>query len=276
MNSCSGAPPTTRTNAPSTAAPCSPNSGTSGRNLSDAELDLQPPAAARPALPAVPPPPAVSGRRGRPGGGPGLPRAAQRRHRSHTAAGNSPRSSLPAGGNPTTVMSAAPRRPGYGPLSAPDEAPYAPGYTTTRTDRTRGSAQQTRAAQTDRDEEKAASAPRPRPPDPARGQPPAPRIAVDRPARRRGAARRRRRLVLRHGSRLAGNDSRRWRTRPLQRPRTCSARPGSSPPSRMSSTTTSRPGSWSAPSRSPERSSANSSRCPSPSPRAPNCSRCRN
>ena len=49
------------------------------RNLSDAELDLQPPAA-RPALPAVPPPPGPPARR--PGGSPD-PHERQRRHRSH-------------------------------------------------------------------------------------------------------------------------------------------------------------------------------------------------
>lgn len=93
------------------------------RNLSDAELDLQPPAA-RPALPAVPPlpfPPA-----GRPGGAPD-PRAAN--GATEVIGGRQqPTEFIARGSNPTTVMSAAPRHPGYGPLSAPDEAPYSPGY----------------------------------------------------------------------------------------------------------------------------------------------------
>ena len=90
------------------------------RNLSDAELDLQPPAA-RPALPAVPPPPA-----GRPGGSPD-PLAAN--GATEVIGGRQqPTEFIARGNNPTTVMSAAPRHPGYGPLSAPDEAPYAAGY----------------------------------------------------------------------------------------------------------------------------------------------------
>ena len=90
------------------------------RNLSDAELDLQPPAA-RPALPAVPPPPA-----GRPGGSPD-PLAAN--GATEVISGRQqPTEFIARGNNPTTVMSAAPRHPGYGPLSAPDEAPYAAGY----------------------------------------------------------------------------------------------------------------------------------------------------
>ena len=77
---CSGARPTTPTSGPSTATRCSPSSATSGRNLSDAELDLRPPAA-RPALPPVPP------RRARPPGAPAFRRPGagerQRRHRGH-------------------------------------------------------------------------------------------------------------------------------------------------------------------------------------------------
>ncbi len=93
------------------------------RNLSDAELDLQPPAA-RPALPAVPPlppPPA-----GRPGVSPD-PLAAD--GATEVIGGRQQATEFIArGNNPTTVMSAAPRHPGYGPLSAPDDAPYAAGY----------------------------------------------------------------------------------------------------------------------------------------------------
>ena len=92
------------------------------RNLSDAELDLQPPAA-RPALPAVPPPPSPPA--GRPGGAPD-PRAAN--GATEVIGGRQqPTEFIARGNNPTTVMSAAPRHPGYGPLSAPDEAPYAAG-----------------------------------------------------------------------------------------------------------------------------------------------------
>ncbi|SDL81719.1 serine/threonine protein kinase [Arthrobacter sp. ok362] len=103
-------------------------------NLSDAELDLQPPAAVRSPLPAVAAPP------NRPPGGTGLASDAQ------DTAYVQPPTEMPTetygslqrptetisrtSGNPTTVMSSAPRRPAYGPLSTPDEAAYdgAAGY----------------------------------------------------------------------------------------------------------------------------------------------------
>ncbi|MET4134517.1 beta-lactam-binding protein with PASTA domain/serine/threonine protein kinase [Pseudarthrobacter sp. PvP090] len=93
------------------------------RNLSDAELDLQPPAA-RPALPAVPPPPGPPARR--PGGSPD-PQSGN--GATEVIGGRQqPTEFIVRGSNPTTVMSAAPRHPGYGPLSAPDDVPYAANY----------------------------------------------------------------------------------------------------------------------------------------------------
>ncbi|WP_230011022.1 protein kinase, partial [Microbacterium sp. Bi128] len=100
-------------------------------NLSDAELDLQPPAA-RSTLPAVAAPPT------RPPGGTGPASDAQ--ETAHVL----PPTGMPTelqtevygslarptemlsrtSGNPTTVMSGAPRLPAYGPLSTPDEAAY--------------------------------------------------------------------------------------------------------------------------------------------------------
>ncbi|QCB98173.1 serine/threonine-protein kinase [Arthrobacter sp. PAMC25564] len=96
------------------------------RNLSDAELDLQPPA-------AVP---------GAPAGPPGSPdRASSREDRSAPAAAHTevlgglqfPTEIIEHGSNPTAVMSGAPPRPAYGPLSAPEEVPFpgqpdGPGY----------------------------------------------------------------------------------------------------------------------------------------------------
>ncbi len=87
------------------------------RNLSDAELDLQPPAA-RPAIPLI--------------AGPchtGDPAAISTTYPATAPPKSSEQASTPtefiAGGNhPTTVMSASPRHPGYGPLSAPEEATY--------------------------------------------------------------------------------------------------------------------------------------------------------
>ena len=92
------------------------------RNLSDAELDLQPPAA-RPALPAVPPPPSPPARR--PGGSPD-PGIGDGNGATEVIGGGrqQPTEFIARGSNPTTVMSAAPRHPGYGPLSAPDDVPY--------------------------------------------------------------------------------------------------------------------------------------------------------
>lgn len=117
------------------------------RNLSDAELDLQPPAA-RPALPAVPPPPA-----GRPGGAPD-PLAAN--GATEVIGGRQqPTEFIARGSNPTTVMSAAPRHPGYGPLSAPDEAPYAPGYYDDDGEASAVPAGKRAQRKLDRDEEKA-------------------------------------------------------------------------------------------------------------------------
>ena len=107
-------------------------------NLSDAELDLQPPAAVRSALPAVAAPP------GRPPGG-SLPASDARETTYVPAPSEMPtetygRFQQPTetygslqqptemiartSGNPTTVMSNAPQRPAYGPLSAPDETAY--------------------------------------------------------------------------------------------------------------------------------------------------------
>ena len=96
-------------------------------NLSDAELDLQPPAAVLSPLPAVAAPP------GRPPGG-ALP-ASDAQETAYV-----PPTEMPTEmygnlqqpteaisrttGNPTTVMSDAPRRPAYGPLSTPDEVAY--------------------------------------------------------------------------------------------------------------------------------------------------------
>ena len=100
-------------------------------NLSDAELDLQPPAAVRSALPAVAAPP------GRP---PGISRPAPDAQHTEATAYVQPPTEMPtevygslqrpteaisrSGGNPTAVMSNAPRRPAYGPLSTPDEVAY--------------------------------------------------------------------------------------------------------------------------------------------------------
>ncbi|WP_310059939.1 Stk1 family PASTA domain-containing Ser/Thr kinase [Arthrobacter ginsengisoli] len=90
-------------------------------NLSDAELDLQPPAA-RPALPPVPPGPPAR----RPGSVPD-PRTD---HGATEVFGGrqQPTEFIARGSNPTTVMSAAPRHPGYGPLTAPDEPAYPEDY----------------------------------------------------------------------------------------------------------------------------------------------------
>jgi serine/threonine-protein kinase len=110
-------------------------------NLSDAELDIQPPGAhalepavphpavPHPSVPRPPSPPAI----GRPpresaegvedpadGAGP--------QSRTEVLGGiQQPTEIIARGSNPTTVMSAAARRPAYGPLSAPDEAPDAYG-----------------------------------------------------------------------------------------------------------------------------------------------------
>ena len=94
------------------------------RNLSDAELDLQPPAA-RPALPAVPPPPSPPARR--PGGSPD-PRDADGATEVIGGGRQQPTEFIARGSNPTTVMSAAPRHPGYGPRSAPADVPYPDNY----------------------------------------------------------------------------------------------------------------------------------------------------
>ena len=109
-------------------------------NLSDAELDLQPPAAVRSPLPAVAAPPS------RPPGGSGPASDAQTVRDAQNTAYVPPPTEMPTemygslarptetisrtSGNPTTVMSGAPRRPAYGPLSTPDEAAYggAAGY----------------------------------------------------------------------------------------------------------------------------------------------------
>ncbi|MCU1541104.1 MAG: protein kinase [Arthrobacter sp.] len=103
-------------------------------NLSDAELDIQPPAA-HASLPAVPHPPAppASGRpaeRHRENVSP-EDRAEEGDPQSRTEVLGGiqrPTEVISRGSNPTTVMSAAPRRPAYGPLSAPDEAPDGDAY----------------------------------------------------------------------------------------------------------------------------------------------------
>ncbi len=160
MSSCSGAPPTTPTSAPSTETRCSPNSATSGRNLSDAELDLQPPAA-RPALPAVPPPPGPPART--PGGGAPEPHESRGNGATEVIGGRQqPTEFIARGSNPTTVMSAAPRHPGYGPLSAPDDVPYAPATTTTADEPPRSRPASGRSASTTGTRRRRASAPRPR------------------------------------------------------------------------------------------------------------------
>ncbi|MDD1478069.1 Stk1 family PASTA domain-containing Ser/Thr kinase [Arthrobacter sp. H16F315] len=86
------------------------------RNLSDAELDLQPPAA-RPAIPLIAGPATLG-----PGGdqhqipGNGATEV--------IGAGQHATEFIAGGNHPTAVMSASPRHPGYGPLSAPEEATY--------------------------------------------------------------------------------------------------------------------------------------------------------
>ncbi len=132
-------------------------------NLSDAELDLQPPAAVRSALPAVAAPP------NRPPGGArpasdgqdtahvlpptGMPTELQTEVYGSLARPTEMISRT--SGNPTTVMSGAPRRPAYGPLSTPDEAAYDgdAGYD----DPAEGAVAPSKRAQRklDRDEEKA-------------------------------------------------------------------------------------------------------------------------
>ena len=99
-------------------------------NLKDAELDLQPPGAVGSAVPA-----AAAAPNRPPGPPPGRSPGSQR---PATGPRDNPPAEAPTemlgglqqateiiahGSNPTTVMSAAPRRPAYGPLSAPDEEP---------------------------------------------------------------------------------------------------------------------------------------------------------
>jgi serine/threonine-protein kinase len=105
-------------------------------NLNDAELDLQPPAAIISALPAV------AARPARPPGSPAsvaqetayVPAASERPTEAYGAL-QQPTETYGSlqqptemiareGSNPTTVMSNAPQRPAYGPLSAPEEAAY--------------------------------------------------------------------------------------------------------------------------------------------------------
>jgi len=103
-------------------------------NLSDAELDLQPPAAVRSELPPVAAPPARQ------------PGSTVPAFDAQETAYVQPPAGMPTevyggfqqptetisrnSGNPTTVMGNAPRRPVYGPLSPPDELAYqdGPGY----------------------------------------------------------------------------------------------------------------------------------------------------
>ncbi|WP_426977005.1 protein kinase domain-containing protein [Pseudarthrobacter sp. O4] len=97
-------------------------------NLSDAELDIQPPAgrSALPAVAAAPAPPAGVAASADPrqdrSEGPPEDYAAQ--SRTEVIGGiQRPTEVISRGSNPTTVMSAPPRRPSYGPLSAPEELP---------------------------------------------------------------------------------------------------------------------------------------------------------
>ncbi|KUM37542.1 Stk1 family PASTA domain-containing Ser/Thr kinase [Arthrobacter sp. EPSL27] len=117
------------------------------RNLSDDELDLQPPAA----RPVLPPPPAPAPPARRPGG---TPESRPEAGATEVIGGRQQATEFIArGSNPTTVMSAAPRHPGYGPLSAPEEAPYPARYD----DAEEPAAPASKRAQRkyDRDEEKA-------------------------------------------------------------------------------------------------------------------------
>lgn len=96
-------------------------------NLSDAELDLQPPAAtAGSALPAM-----TAARQGAapaaapPGGQAPQDNVPPQAPTEMLGAIAQPTEVIRSGrGNPTTVMSNAPRRPAYGALSAPEEAPF--------------------------------------------------------------------------------------------------------------------------------------------------------
>ncbi|MGY3380373.1 serine/threonine protein kinase/beta-lactam-binding protein with PASTA domain [Arthrobacter sp. TE12231] len=102
-------------------------------NLSDAELDLQPPAAVHRPLPAVAAPPS------RPPAG-AVPASAVQ-DTAYVRPPNDmptevygglqqPTEMISRGGNPTTVMTNGPRRPAYGPLSTPEDGAYqgAAGY----------------------------------------------------------------------------------------------------------------------------------------------------
>ncbi|MDQ0821781.1 serine/threonine protein kinase/beta-lactam-binding protein with PASTA domain [Arthrobacter sp. V4I6] len=133
-------------------------------NLSDAELDIQPPAA-HASVPPVPPPtgPPTLGRpAGRPDGkaAPDGPADEGDPHSRTEVIGGiqRPTEIISRGSNPTTVMSAAPRRPAYGPLSAPDEAPdpYGEGsYDDDGRGTVAGPASKRTQRKLDRDEEKA-------------------------------------------------------------------------------------------------------------------------
>ncbi|MGY3317647.1 protein kinase domain-containing protein [Arthrobacter sp. TE12232] len=94
-------------------------------NLSDAELDLQPPAAVHRPLPAVAAPPS------RPPAG-AVPASAVQ-DTAYVRPPNDmptevygglqqPTEMISRGGNPTTVMTNGPRRPAYGPLSTPEDS----------------------------------------------------------------------------------------------------------------------------------------------------------
>jgi serine/threonine-protein kinase len=93
-------------------------------NLSDAELDLQPPAAALGTPPAVATAPArPPGSPARPASGPSAAPAAAARTEVFGGL-QQPTEVITHGSNPTTVISGAHRRPAYGPLSTPEEEPY--------------------------------------------------------------------------------------------------------------------------------------------------------
>ncbi|MEC5181756.1 Stk1 family PASTA domain-containing Ser/Thr kinase [Arthrobacter sp. CG_A4] len=98
-------------------------------NLSDAELDLQPPAARRSTVPGVVPGTASGGAASGPAPGPaavGAPGPADSGGARTERLGGiqRPTEIISRGSTPTTVISAAPRRPGYGHLSAPEEASF--------------------------------------------------------------------------------------------------------------------------------------------------------
>src|SRR6478752_8008885 len=243
-------------------------------NLSDAELDLRPPAAlpnsGGPAGAAAGSVAAVAG--ARPGAQPG---ASGEAHTELLGGIQQPTEVISRDSHhPTTVLSGTPRPGAYGPLSAPDE----PGFGATAEEPGGMPAPASKRARRkqDRDEEKARQR------------------AAATPSRSLRPGNPRRRglvwiLVLVVLALLAAGagwffgmgpgspaPSRSWPTKPWPKRSNCSAPPDSSPPPAMSSTTTSRRDWWWARSRAPGRWSASLSPSPSPCPRARSCSPCRN